>query len=82
MATRRRGPSREWKVNIPIELALNIELLFYNPARRKFDYAARSILVTNLLRAYWDSLPEARKQEALGTRNNQGVVAVAKDPIT
>lgn len=65
MAGRRRGPTVDWKVSLPSDLALNIELLFYDPINKKPDYGARSALVTKLLRNYWDSLPEARKLEAL-----------------
>lgn len=68
MARRRNGPSVEWKISIPQELALRIELLFYDPANRKPDYGARSALITELLKTYWDSLPIERREQALGVQ--------------
>lgn len=52
-------------MNIPAQLALNIELLFYDPASRRINYGARSTLVTHLLEQYWNSLPEDRRKRAL-----------------
>lgn len=65
-STRRRGPTTEWKVSLPSELALNIELLFYDPSSRKPNYGARSALVTTLLQQYWENLPDERRARALG----------------
>ena len=64
MASRRRGPAVEWKVSIPQALALDIELLFYDPVNHKPNYGARSVLITQLLTNYWNSLPEERKRKA------------------
>jgi hypothetical protein len=64
LAVRRRGPTVEWKVSIPQNLALDIELLFYDPVNHKPDYGARSALITQLLSNYWASLPEERKLKA------------------
>ena len=71
MSNRRRGPTKEWKVSLPVELALHLELLLVGPHNRKPSYGARSALVVGLLKQYWDNLPDQRKQEALQP-NRQG----------
>lgn len=48
----------EWRVMVPAEIALKVELLLMDPVRGKPTYGARSALVTELLIAY------LQKQEA------------------
>lgn len=56
MGKRRKGPKVEWKVSIPTELALNLELLFYDEQTKRVSYGDRSQLVTALLEEYWAKL--------------------------
>lgn len=45
----------EWRVMIPSELALRVELMLMDPVRGKPTYGARSILITQLLTDYLNS---------------------------
>jgi len=62
MQRRRAGPKVDWKVSIPAELAMNIELLFCDPGRNKPDYGARSALVTHLLEQFWEDRQRQKRQ--------------------
>lgn len=64
MVRRYQGSKVDWKISIPVELALNIELLFCNAHGNKPDYGARSALVVHLLQTYWDNLDTERKLKA------------------
>jgi hypothetical protein len=46
------SPTTVWKVRIPQELAVQVELLCLDPGTGKPRYGARSLLVSNLLQRY------------------------------
>ena len=64
---RRKGATRTWKVLVPEELALNVELMFYDENTKKLNYGARSRLVTSLLDQWYTQLPEEEKRKLLET---------------
>ena len=52
MVRRIKGKKKEWKVSVPEELALEIELIFMPAGSSKPDYGARSALIVTLLERY------------------------------
>lgn len=52
LGTRRKVESTKWRISIPNVLALDIDLMLYNPALGKPIYGARSQLITDLLEQY------------------------------
>ena len=55
----------EWKVSVPVELALNIEYLCFDPETDEPAYGERARLITKLLQDYWNALPAERRAKAL-----------------
>lgn len=49
MAKRRKGRFREMKFSCPEDVALKMEMKFYDPALKRVDYGARSTLLTALI---------------------------------
>lgn len=49
-------PTVEWKLRIPVDLAVKADMLSLDPVRGTLAYGARSALVTQLLREHLDSL--------------------------
>ena len=45
-------PSDVWKLRIPQEIAVQIELVLMDPATQKPRYGAKSLLVSQLLQRY------------------------------
>jgi hypothetical protein len=52
----RTVPYIDWKIQLPVELADQIDQLCLDPARGKVAYGARSALVGQLLRAHLSTL--------------------------
>lgn len=62
MVRRHIGAKKEWKVSVPEELALNIELLFMMPGSRKPNYGARSALIVSLLEKFWEDRNRTQRE--------------------
>ena len=45
-------PTVEWKCRIPADIAVQIDMIQFDPVKGQVEYGARSLLVTSLLRAY------------------------------
>lgn len=43
-------PPENWRLSIPRSLAIQVELLLYDPAKGKVAYSSRSDYVTSLIR--------------------------------
>lgn len=65
MGTRRSGTMILWRIYVPQELAVQIELQLADPLRDKPEYGARSQLVTYLLQEHLNRVHaehQARKE--------------------
>lgn len=49
-------PTVEWKLRIPVDLAVKADMLSLDPVRGTPAYGARSALITRLLREHLDAL--------------------------
>ncbi len=69
MAIKRRGTMVEWKVTVPQDVAIAIELRTLDPVYGKPRYGARSQLITSLLKIYLQKRQEQEAQEAIEKAN-------------
>lgn len=63
MPRRRSTGTVDWKISLPEDLALKIELSFYSKEKQRANYGARSRLICELLENYWNGLsPDEQTQ--------------------
>ena len=59
---RRKEKPVEWRVNVPVHVALRFEQLIMDQLRGKPTYGARSHIITQLLVEYLDKLETSKCQ--------------------
>lgn len=68
MGTRRKGRPVEWKISVPVDLAVAFERLIMDQTKGKPIYGARSFIITELIRKHLDEL---RKETPCPTPQSQ-----------
>lgn len=62
MGTRRSGRMVLWRIYVPEDLAVAIELQLADPLRNRPEYGARSQLVTYLLQTHLETVYRQRRE--------------------
>jgi hypothetical protein len=80
MGNRRVGATVVWKVNVPEELAVKVDLLLIDPRTGKPRYGLRSQIITELLTTYIGTLTDDKRERLLAgnpTEHGDGPTNVA-----
>ena len=60
-------PTVEWKCRIPVDIAVKIDTFLLDPVRQEVAYGRRSQLVTQLLRAWLETVATTNPQAVPAT---------------